>query len=322
MLLRKLILTSIILVTFFLEVATANCYFIRLNGYNISQRLDVFSWGELSPLIALETGDYYNLSPPGKNKIDITNGEAKNLQGELYYIPQNLIDKNNQFSLKIMVIERDEESPDDLVLPVRERSISLTSELFFLDSLRINLSFEAFDDIVDNTPLNKQSYQFEILRDSQNCSLNTAEGEANDLRFRSQNKLRKLHLHIKHYEESFLSGSHEYQSYRLPKKISKKSLKNALDISRTIATINANELISLGTTLEKFNKVENYSNIWREYMYLVRQLLGQKITIEYMKEKKWEIMEVPSLRFHPNWEKLSGGTDILPPKNWKVLIDN
>ena len=93
MMVRKLILTSIILISFLVEVATANCYFIRLNGYHLSQRLDVFGWGELSPLIGLEAGEYYHLAPSGQHKIDISNGEAKNLQGELYYIPQNLIDK-------------------------------------------------------------------------------------------------------------------------------------------------------------------------------------------------------------------------------------
>ncbi len=321
MIARKLILTFIILVSFLAEVATANCYFIRLNGYHLSQRLDVFGWGELSPLIGLEAGEYYHLAPRGQHKIDISNGEAKNLQGELYYIPQNLIDKNNQFSLKMMVIERDEDSPDDLVLPLRERSISLTSESFFLDSLRTDLSFQPFDDTVTNIPQNKQSYQFEIIRDSRNCSLNTAEGEANDLRFRLQNELKQLHLHIKFYEEAFLSGGHEYEFYKLPM-IQKNSLSDALSIAGTIASVNSSELISLGVTLQKLSKVENFSNVWREYMYLVRRLLGQKITIKYIEEKKWGKMEVPSLRFHPEWEKLPGGIGILPPKKWKIQIDN
>ena len=319
---RKLILTSIILMSFLVEVVSANCYFIRLNGYHLSQRLDVFGWGELSPLIGLEAGEYFHLSPHGQSKINISNGKAKDLQGELYYIPQNLIDKQNQFSLKMMVIERDTESPDDLVLPLREKFISLTSESFFMDSLKIDLAFEPFDDTVVNTPKNKQSYQFEILRDSRNCSSDTTEGQENDLRFRLQNKLKQLHLHIKHYEEAFLSGGHEYQSYRLPEKIREASLADALDISRTIATINSSELISLGVTLEKFNKVENFSNVWREYMYLVQRLLGQKITFEYMEEKKWKKMEVPSLRFHPDWGKLPSSIGILPPKHWKIPIDN
>lgn len=310
---RKLILTFIILISFLSQVATANCYFIRLNGYHLSQRLDVFGWGELSPLIGLEAGDYYHLSPRGQNMIDISNGEAKNFQGELYYIPQNLINKNNQFSLKIIVIERDEESPDDLVLPLRERSISLTSESFFLDSLRTDLSFQPFDDTVTNIPQNKQSYQFEILRDSRDCSLDTPEGQANDLRFRLQNKLKQLHLHVKFYEEAFLSGGHEYQSYRLAM-IQEGSLSDALDIAGTIASVNSSELISLGVRLEKLRKVENFSNVWREYQYLIRRLLGQKIIIQYMEEKKWKKMEVPSLRFHPDWEKLTKSTGISPPK--------
>jgi len=316
---RKLGLTFIILISFLGEVAAANCYFIRLNGYNITKRLDVFGWGELSPLIGLEAGDYFNLSPSGQNKIDISNGNSKNLQGELYYIPQNLIDKNNQFSLKIMVIERDNDTPDDLVLPLSERLISLTPESFFLDSLRTDVSFQPFGDPVSSAAQNKQSYQFEILRDSRNCNIDTPEGQANDLRFRLQNQLKQLQLHIKFYEKAFLSGGNEYQSYRLPM-IQKKSFSNALDITETVAAVNSSELISLGVTLEKLRKVENFFNVWREYMYLVQHLLSQKITIQYMEEKKWKKMEVPSLTFHPDWGKLTKEPSVFPPKNWNIQI--
>ncbi len=317
---RKLILTFIILISFFGEVVVANCYFIRLNGYHITERLDVFGWGELSPLIGLEAGDYFNLSPRGQNKIDISGGESKSLQGELYYIPQNLIDKNNQFSLRMMVVERDTESPDDLVLPLSERFISLTPKSFFLDSLRTDISFQPFDDTVSSTSQNKQSYQFEILRDSQNCSPDTAEGQANDLRLRLENRLKQLHLHIKHYEEAFLSGGHEYQSYRLPI-IRKRSFSKALDISEAVAAVNSSELISLGGTLEKLRKVKDFSSVWREYRYLVRHLLKQKITIYYMEEKEEKKMEVPSLRFHSDWEKFTKSTGILPPKHWNIQRD-
>ncbi len=299
------------------EMLTANCYFIRLKGYHLTQRADVFGWGELSPLISLEAGDYFHLSPSGQNIIDMSNGKAKNLQGELYYIPQNLIDKNKQFSLKMIVIERDNESPDDLVLPLSERYISLTPELFFLDSLRTDVSFQPFGSSIT---MNKQSYQFEILRDTRNCSPDTNEGRANDLRLRLENRLKQLHLHIKHYEEDFLSGGHEYQSYKLPM-IKEESISDALDIAETVSTANSSELISLGVRLEKFRKVENFSTVWREYRYLVRRLLKEKIPIQYMEEKLWKKIEVPSIRFHSDWEKLTKNTGTLPPESWNIQRD-
>lgn len=317
---RKLILIFIVFISFLVEMATANCYFIRLNGYHIDQRFDVFGWGELSPLIGLETGEYFNLSPHGQDIIDIANGKAKNLQGELYYIPQNMIDKNNQFSLKMMVIERDTESTDDLVLPLSERSISLVPKSFVMDSLRTDVSFQTFGDPTATIPQYKQSYQFEILRDSQDCSPDTAEGRSNDLYFRLENRLKQLHLHILHYEKKFLSGGQEYKSYRIPN-VQEKSFSKALNIAQTIASINSAELISLGMRLEKLSEVENFKNVWREYRYLVQRLLKQKITFLYAKEKKWTKMEVPSLRFHPDWKNLSKGTGILPPEHWKIPID-
>ena len=317
---HKQILTFIISIVFFGQIAIANCYFIRLNGYSLTHRADVFSWGEFSPLIGLEAGDYYHLSPSGQNIIDINAGEVKNLQGELYYIPQNLIDKNNQFSLRMTVLERDIDTSDDLVLPLSERSISLEPKSFILDSMRVNVPFQRFTYPASSTSQNEQSYQFEILRESQDCSPDMPQGRENDLNFRLQNKLKHLHLHIKHYQKPFLRGSHEYQSYRLPK-IKEKSLAEALKITEAISTANARELILLGTTLEKLRHFKNFKTVWRDYWYLTKNLLGEKITIEYMEEKEWKKMEVPSLRFHTDWKDLAKSTAILPPKHWDIPVD-
>jgi len=316
---HKLILASIILISFFGKAAVADCYYIRLSGYHLTQESDIFSWGELSPLIGLEAGYYFHLTPSGQHIIDISSGKASNLQGELYYIPQDLIDKNKQFSLRVMVLDRDNDTADDLVLPLNERSISLAPESFVLDRLRVDAYFRQFGDLTTTRPRHEQSYQFEILREPQDCSPDTAEGRANDQRFRSENYLKHLRLHIKFYGEAFLSGGQEYQSYRVPT-LKTQSLVNAMDIAETIAAVNSSELIALGVSLEKLRDVKNFSDVWREYRRLVRRLLRQKITIQYREEKKLKKVEVPSLSFHPDWEKLTGNADILPPENWKIQI--
>ncbi|MEA3490493.1 MAG: hypothetical protein U9R27_01185 [Campylobacterota bacterium] len=313
----KLILVLTLLISFFVKSVAADCYFIRLDGYHLTQGADVFSWGELSPLIGLEAGYYFHLSPRGQHIIDISRGREGNLQGELYYIPQNLIDKDNNFSLRIMVLDRDNDTADDLVLPLNERSISLAPASFVLDRLRVDAYFQQFGDYTTTRPRNEQSYQFEILREPGDCSLDTARGRANDHRFRLENHLKRLHLHIKAYEEDFISGGQEYQSYRVPD-IRGYSLADALDITEIIAAVNSSELISLGVELEKLRDVKNFPNVWREYKRLVRRLLRQKITIQYREEKIDKKMEVPSLDFHPDWEKLTGNAAILPPESWKI----
>ena len=314
---HKLILAIMITASFFGKTAVADCYFSRLNGYHLTQVSDLFTWGDLSPLIGLEAGYYFNLAPSGQHIIDISGGKASNLQGELYYIPQNLIDKNNRFSLRIMVLDRDNDTADDLVLPLSERSISLAPASFVLDRLRVDAYFQPFGDMTTTKPRHEQSYQFEILREPQNCNMDTAEGRENDQRFRLENHLKRLSLRIKVYEEAFLSGGQEYLSYRVPV-IKEYSLADALGIAETVAAVNSNELISLGTELEKLRNVKDFSKVWREYRRLVRRLLRQKITIYYREEKKHKKMEVPSLDFHPDWKKLTGSTGILPPESWKI----
>jgi len=309
-----------VMTSFFGKAAVADCYFIRLSGYHLTQGSDLFSWGELSPLIGLEAGYFFHLTPSGQHIIDISSGKATNLQGELYYIPHNLIDKNNHFSLRIMVLDRDNDTADDLVLPLNERSISLAPASFVLDRLRVDAYFQQFGDLTTTKPRHEQSYQFEILREPEDCSPDTAEGRANDQRFRLENHLKRLNLHIKVYEEAFLSGGQEYQSYRIPN-IREYSLADALDIAEIIAAVNSSELISLGVALQKLHDVENFSNVWRNYRRLVRRLLRQKIPIQYMEEKKRKNIEVPSLDFHPDWEKLTGSTGVLPPESWEIQID-
>jgi len=313
---HRLILIPVLMIGLLGELALANCYFIRLNGYHFDHGFDVFSWGEISPLIALDAGDYYNLSPSGQDRIDIAHGESKNLEGELYYIPKSLIN-NKQFSLKMMVVERDTDTPDDLVLPMSERSISFSKEAFLMDSMRTDISFHPFADPVTQTAKNKQRYRFEIIRDDGNCNTDTVEGKANDQRFRLQNRLKQLYLHVKLYEKAFLSGGQEYGSYHIPT-IKENSFSDAVNIAESIATVNSNELIKLGMSLEKLDKVENFKSVWREYIYLVRRLLRQHITIQYLEEKKYKEVKVPSLRFHPDWKKFNDHKAVMPPERWNI----
>ncbi len=201
-----------------------------------------------------------------------------------------------------MVLERDNDTADDLVLPFNERFIPLTPTSFVLDRLRVDVYFQQFGEFTTTRPRNEQSYQFEIFRELGECSLDTAKGRANDQRFRSENHLKRLYLRIKVYEEAFLRGGQEYQSYRVPN-IRGYSLEEALDLTETIATLNSNELVSLGVELEKLRDVKNFSNVWREYKRLVQRLLKRKITIEYVEDKKKKEREVPSLNSHQDLKK-------------------
>ena len=313
--LQKVLIPFMLLVGFLGNTVAADCHFIRLNSYSMTQGQDVFSWGELSPMIGLKVGQFYHLTPSGM--ISTKYGKVnKDYQGELYYIPQSLIDTNDMFTLRMIVVERDEDSKDDLVLPYRERSISLAPELFNASTRRVEVFFQPFNEDGIN-PRNEQSYKFDILKNSEDCSLVTVNGRTNDSRYRLQNQLKHIRLHIKFYKRAFLDGGREYKCYRSPD-IERQNLQQALDLAHIYASVNSNELISLGSKLKKLQGTENFSTVWNEYEWLVQSLYNDEIIVRYTEDKKWKEIKVPSLSFHLKWGDKNVTAGMTLPKKWKI----
>ena len=91
-----------------------------------------------------------------------------------------------------------------------------------------------------------------------NCRIDSVGGRENDHRYRAENRLKRLQLHIQFYEEPFLNGGHEYLSYQSPE-IKYKSHSKALSKATIVAAMNSNELIALGSKLKMLNKSEGFS---------------------------------------------------------------
>lgn len=314
---------SFIILTILLSLASvstmADCHFIRLNGFEISQNPDVFFWSDLSPLIAIEAGHFYSLSPKGLESTDTNSGKVKGLQGQLYYIPQHLIDDDNNFSLRMMVIDRDKDTPDDIILPLSKRKISLASETFTINSRRLTVYFRPFGDTSPPSG-NEMTYQFEILKNSEVCNNNTATGRENDWRYRMENEFKRLQVLINNYEKDPLIGGHEFHFYRFSE-IKKSKYSKALAAAMETAAINSSELISLGLEIKKLNEVKNFNKLWEEYTQLIQRLIGQNMTLKYKKDAIWQKLQVPTLSFHPQWKQISSNASGLnPPKEWKINL--
>lgn len=297
----------------------AACHFIRLNGFEIAQNPDIFFWDELSPLIGLEAGHFYPLSPNGLESTDANSGRVKDLQGQLYYIPQHLIDENNNFSLRMMVIDRDKDTPDDIVLPLSGRLISLAPDTFTINSRRVTIHFRPFGDTSPPTG-NGMTYQFEILKNVEACNNNTSTGRDNDWRYRMENELKRLHVLINNYDKGPLIGGREFHFYRFTEiKISRFS--KALAAAMETAAVNSSELISLGLEIKKLNEVKSFNKLWEEYIQLIQRLLGQNMTLRYKKDAVWQKLQVPTLSFHPRWKQITSKvTGLNPPGEWMINL--
>lgn len=298
------------------ESVSAECYFVSLREFHVSKSADPFSKGNFSPLIAIEPGRLYPLAP--EYEAEAPHGAV--MLGRKYYIPRHLIDDESRFSLRLMMLDLDKDTPDDLVLPPTERTISLATTGSATDTHLVTVRFSPFSD-EPRIQSNAQRFTFEISRNVGPCDEDTDAGRTADRSHRQDNELRRIHARVMFYDRPHPVGGHDYSPYRIGKIVAARLplvLARAFDVAR----VNALELIALGKHVRSLQGRPEFERVWSDYTRLVRRLALQKISLRYKNEKKVARMaSVPSLAFHPEWEKLPmiGELPVLP-KEWGIAI--
>ena len=296
--------------------AFAKCYFISLQKFYVTKSADLFSKGDFSPLIALEPGRFYPLAP--EYKVEAPHGTM--MQGRKYYIPQYLIDDDNRFSLRLMMVDLDDDTPNDLVLPPSERSISLASDNFKNGSRLVTLRFAPFSDEARKRA-NAQRFTFEINRQDGACDEASAAGLAADRNLRRSNNLLRIHARVMFYDRPHPVGGQDYLPYRIGK-VEAPRISAALAHAFDVARVNARELIALGKQVRTLQASPGYKRVWLDYTSLVKRLMLGKIELRYRDEnKKIKKAIAPSLAFQPGWKNLQVAGDYpVLPKEWGIVI--
>lgn len=299
--------------------ACADCFFVGLRGFSIEKNPDLLVWGELAPLLALEPGRFYPLAPHRMARLDAGSGRRDDVQGQLYYIPQHLIDDERNFSLRLMVVDPDEDTADDTLLPLSERLVSLAPAAFATNSRRVTLAYRPFADLNPPTA-NPMTFGFELRRRPGLCDQDSDEGRAEDRLLRRQNEVRRLLVGVLVYEQPHLVGGREYRPYRLAE-VKSRSSAGAVEKALDIADVNARELIDLGNEVRSLAGAPGFDELWEEYVSLVQRLAGQSLVVRYWKDGTEQRMQLPSLRFHPDWEALdSAGERPVLPAAWGINL--
>jgi len=296
--------------------AAADCFFIGLRKFEIAKGSDLFRSGDISPLIALEPGHFYPLAPQQMEQAP--QGEA--FPGQFYYIPRGLVDAQQQFSLRMMVLDRDKDTPDDLVLPLTQRLISLAAEHFDTDARRVSVSFMPFVDDVQPES-NRMQFEFELRKRAGPCDEDTPEGRTADLGYRRQNELKRLLTRVVFYDQPHLVGGQEYLPYRTAQ-FKEHSQSTALAKAFDVASVNAAELIALGEEIRSVQGSPDFDDLWAEYVLLVQRLAQQQMIVQYMgREGALQSMSVPSLAFHGGWNNHAAGSPLpVLPEGWGIRL--
>ena len=312
-------LTLAAVLTLHSGAAAAECFFIGLRGFEIEKNPDVLVWGEISPVIALEAGRFYPLAPERMASISVDAGQVSGLQGQLYYIPQALIDGEGRFVLRMMVVDPDKDTADDTLLPLRERSISLAADEFETNARRVSVHFLPFAELFPPTS-NAMRFEFEIRRRPGICDLDSEAGRAADLHFRQRNELQRLLVRVVAYERPHLVGGREYLAYRRPQ-IKAKDRAYAVERAFDVADVNARELVALGQEIFDLADTPGFDEVWEEYTLLVQRLARQSIKLQFKQGEYDMNASVPSLAFHPKWKQLDQRA-LLPtlPEAWGITL--
>ncbi len=294
--------------------AVADCYFIGLREFQMAKGADPFQMGDLSPMIAMEPGRFYSLAPEHTDLI--THGLAQ--LGRRYYIPQHLIGTDGHFTLRVMVVDRDLDTSDDLVLPLTEWRVSLMDTDFKSDTRRVALHSRPFNDDRPAQP-NSMRLVFEVEKRDGRCGEDSAPGRMADAKHRRNNELKRLMTRVTHYDQPHLVGGWEYLPYRLPK-INKAKRSSALEKAFNVAEANARELITLGQEIRELRDSPEFPEVWAAYAQLLERLTKQVIVIHFKDaDGVRRKVVVPSLAFQDGWKGYLSA-EFLPvvPENWGI----
>ena len=301
------------------SAAAAECFFVGLRGFEIEKNPDVLVWGDISPLIALEAGRFYSLAPERMGSISVNAGQVSGLQGQLYYIPQALINGDGLFALRMMVVDPDKDTADDTLLPLSERSISLVADQFDTNARRVSVRFLPFADVFPPTS-NAMRFEFEVRRRPGICDQDSEAGRAADLRLRQRNELQRLLVRVVAYEQPQLVGGREYLAYRRPQ-IKAKDRVYALERAFDVADVNARELVALGQEIFDLRNTPGFDEVWEEYTLLVQRLARTSIELQFKQGESSMSTSVPSLAFHPKWKQLDHRADWqMFPQAWGISL--
>ncbi len=294
--------------------AMADCHFVGLHEFQMAESADPFQIGDLSPMIALEPGRFYSLAPEHTDLV--AHGLAQ--LGRRYYIPQHLIGADEHFPLRVMVVDRDADTPDDLVLPLTEWRVSLMDKDFKSTARRIALHSRPFTE--DHPPQpNSMRLVFEVEKRDGRCGEDSAQGRVADANHRRDNELKRLMIRVTHYDQPHLVGGWEYLPYRLPRiNLAKRS--SAFENAFNVAETNAHELIALGHEIRELRDRPRFPEVWAAFARLLERLATQVMVVRFKDaDGVRRKAVVPSLAFQEGWKSyLSAKFLPVVPEDWGI----
>ncbi len=287
-----------------LWAAPEGCYWLRLVEFSVERVPDLFGKGDFQPLLALEAGELYSLGDADGDEV-----ESGSIPGYWFYLPAHLME-DGRFALRFMLIDRDDGTDDDLVLPMRTHYLPLPQGSDGGGGTSVRLS-ESYVSDSQLSVTNHMEFVFEIETREGSCYGLSETDRANDRANRAANRMHHLLNRIKHYLRKPLVAGWESDTFTA---VSCSSREGAY----VIAQRNLHELIALGDEVYALAGADHFAGLAREFARLIRTLQSKTITVSYTEEvdggkagaqtRKVEF-SVPALASDPGWAGWKGGSE-------------
>ncbi len=266
------------------------------------------------PLIGLERGETYSLLSGSEKSLELPATREQQIDGHWYYVPAHLVEKG-AMTLNIMLLDRDEDTDDDLVLPMRRHSIRLDGDFSRSEPLQIEIPESYVLD--DRSPkINRMRFRFELQRKPGLCGSEPSLGAATDSAYRKENRLHQLRTRLFRYFETPL----------IPGREARLVIDNATRDGETaygMAGQNLHELLTLGREVEQLEGVVRFDELRQEFGKLIAVLQNKRLTFtvaEKTGESRRQVsVTAPPLASDPGWKQFVADAVIEPiPERWQL----
>ncbi len=293
------------------------CYWVRLQGLYVERSADFLGRGDYLPLIALEPGELFSLLPGFEASMQIREGKEKALDGHWYYVPTQLIE-DGAMTLNVMLLDRDEDTDDDLVLPMRRHILRLDRDFPRSDRVSVEIpEMYVLDDRSSDS--NQMRFRVELRRKPGPCRKDTPQGASADTAYRRENRLHHLRSRVFHYLDNPVIAGREALLFV-------ENTTSSIEAAYQIAQRNLHELVTLGMEIDRLEGTRGFEDLQYEFAQLIERLKKKRLPIKVPAQKgksEQEVAYAPALASDPRWTVLIQGAVVEPmPRRWLLSPDD
>lgn len=267
-------------------------FWIELTEMRIDMTGDFGISGEVTPLIGVEPGRWDCPLSGVQDSVKMRNGVSMRFGGDSLYLPRHIM-RPGRIAFGFCIVERDETSPDDVLLPPRLVEITLKDAAFKDDRAVLVRTFHCLTEI--NTPpgyaINEIEVTFRLMRRVARQLDVPKDAKDVDAFLRQRSEIRSLRRMLFHLFDAQIIGGMEVRL--LTFEGSANDADAAASLARLLAEANLHEVRLMRHRVREHAGHPDFLALSQAYGDLLDRLEATPIAISVVHQK--EPLTLPSI---------------------------